>query len=158
MNNLLQPNSKQRLNITTVREILKKFQREEIPFAVIGSFARRLHGDRSIIPADCDLIIYPCREIITKVIDKLQSAGFIVNSWSDQLTDTVNFEQLTGRYYLRALRGNDEVIDLTYECEPLNFKRSISEAMIIDGLPVVKVPVLNFLDHLKELEQKALVS
>lgn len=104
-------------------------------FLVIGSHSVALQRPdmQPRPPSDTDLFV-PV-DALEALVAMLLADGFDVTSWEEPVAPPLRFEELRGRWYLRARRGA-ETIDLTYECPWLDFEDRWSRRVERGGVPL----------------------
>jgi hypothetical protein len=126
-------------------EVLHRLLARGVAFAVIGSFALRLHmgelgdelGDapgREPVP-DCDLVVDPAPGNLQRWAATLVEEGWALELWGQPVSPPLELEHLRGKYYVRARKGA-LVIDGTYELDLLPVHELLARASPFQGLPV----------------------
>jgi len=118
-------------------EVLRQLREREVAFAVIGSFALRLHLDaldREPVP-DCDLVVDPAPDNLQRWAATLAEEGWALAIWDQPVSPPLDLEHLRGKYYVRARKGA-LVIDGTFELERLPVHELLARATAVQGLPV----------------------
>lgn len=88
-------------------------------------------------PLDCDILVENDLESVKNIIRELKVNGYKIYSWQDEVNEDFDYSILKGRYYLRAVKLKDEVeykVDITYECEYLDFNESYSNKVVKYGI------------------------
>jgi hypothetical protein len=118
-------------------EVLHRLREQGVTFAVIGSFALRLHMDalgHEPVP-DCDLVVDPAPAMLQRWAATLAEEGWALEVWGQPVSPPLEPEHLQGKYYVRARKGA-LVIDGSYELDLLPVRELLAGATVIQGLPV----------------------
>jgi hypothetical protein len=118
-------------------EVLHRLRERGVSFAVIGSFALRLHMDaldREPVP-DCDLVVDPAPDNLQRWAVLLAEEGWALEVWGQPVSPPLELEHLRGKYYVRARKGA-WVLDGTYELDPLPVHELLARTTVLQGLPV----------------------
>ena len=102
---------------------------------VIGSYCSWLTTPQVLDhkPHDLDLLIKNDMDTIRRAIVILKKQGFEVFSWQDKIDDTVSYDLLKGRYYIRGIRG-ELMVDLTYELKGVQYESLRDHYITVNGI------------------------
>lgn len=123
--------------IATYTAALRALRAAGVPYVVIGGLALHLrYGPLLDLPIrDCDLLLPSRTNGPDACAATLHARGWRVRSWQDDVYPPLDPGLLTGRFYLRATRGNG-IIDATYEYDAVTWTEVSAAAESHDGIPV----------------------
>ncbi|WP_224363546.1 hypothetical protein [Hyalangium versicolor] len=124
-------------------EVLHRLREQGVAFALCGSFALRLYMDAldgEPVP-DCDLFLLPTPDNLQRWAATLEREGWALTVWNEPVSPPLNPEHLRGKYYVRARKGA-LVMDGTYEHDDLSLDALISQATVLQELPVMDLDTL----------------
>lgn len=89
---------------------------------LMGSLALYLEYPQVLknFPGDVDMMTSADEANLKNIIRVLKAGGFKLLSWQDEIDETVSYELLKGRYYIRGLKEIDKqsiTVDITYESD-----------------------------------------
>ncbi|MDG1481294.1 MAG: hypothetical protein P8R54_17000 [Myxococcota bacterium] len=124
----------------------------EVPCVLIGTAAlRRLHpialASYTRARTDCDYLLRPAA--LLPFVGVVQSMGFSVSAWGEPWQPRWRLEDVTGRFYVRAVRG-PLTLDATFECPLIDVDAAHAQARWIDGVPIAPEPMLWRLKWIKD--------
>jgi hypothetical protein len=121
-------------------EALSRLRERGVAFAVIGSFALRLHMDAldSEPVPDCDLVVDPEPNNLQRWAATLAEEGWALEVWGQPVSPPLELEHLRGKYYVRARKGA-LVIDGAYELDLLGVHELLTRSSPLHGLPVAEL-------------------
>jgi len=87
--------------------LLRALAQDGFAFAVYGSFADHVAGrvsDPSREPNDIDVVVPPDEAELSRLMQRLESEGFRIESWNAHIQPPVSMTAMAYRYYFRARR------------------------------------------------------
>lgn len=130
--------------------ILRAFVGEDVEFAIIGTWALKVHFPEAMgdyVIHDCDLVVRPVEENVRRAVKVLLSANWKVTAWEEEVGESISMPDLVGKYYLRARTG-ELTLDATYEC-PIAWEDMEKGIEWRNGLPLASVEDILQLKRLK---------
>lgn len=102
---------------------------------LIGSMATYITRPELLnhVPIDVDFYINKDIDNLKNVIRILEKYGYKVYSWTDFVDEKFDFEKLSGRFYLRGIKGNI-MVDITYESSGFDESVFSREMIFVDGI------------------------
>lgn len=131
--------------------ILKAFVNADIEFAVIGTWALKCYFPKEMenYPIlDCDLVLNPDIQNIQKAFEELKKNGFRPSVWGKVFEKMPSQENLAGKFYMRAEK-NRLRLDLTYECEWIEWEKMKSETVWVNEIPLASISHIKMLKEIK---------
>ena len=99
--------------------LLRALAQDGFEFVVYGSFADHAAGrasDPSREPNDIDVLVPPDEAELSRLMQRLESDGFRIESWNARISPPISMAALAYRYYVRARRvdqhGNSLQLDV----------------------------------------------
>jgi len=102
---------------------------------VVGSFSTWLIAPAILDhkPNDLDVFISDKIEVLRRAIMILKKRGFEIFSWKERIDESVSYDFLKGRVYIRGVR-DDLAVDLTYEIPGVEFDSLKDKYIVINGI------------------------
>jgi hypothetical protein len=107
------------LDVEVGLDLLRTLAQDGFEVAVYGSFADHVAGrpgDKSREPDDIDLVVPPDDGELSRLMQRLESDGFRIESWNAHIRPPVSIAAMAYRYYFRARRvdqhGNSLQLDV----------------------------------------------
>lgn len=128
-----------------------------VPCVLIGTAAlRRLHpialADYTRAETDCDYLLRP--QALLPFVGVVQAMGFSVTAWGEPWQARWRLEDVTGRFYVRAVRS-PLTIDATFECPFIDVEDAHRDATWHDGIPLAPETLIWRLKWIKDAEKCA---
>ncbi|PRR84484.1 DNA methyltransferase [Clostridium vincentii] len=117
---------------------------EKVKYLVIGSYGL-FNICKSVLdnpPYDCDILVDNNINSIKNIVNILKDQGYDLYSWQDNIDQKFDYNKLKGRYYIRAIKKAKEeeyIIDITYECERLDFSKCYENKVDKDNITVASI-------------------
>lgn len=71
-------------------------------------------------PYDADFYADGSLENLKSIVNVLKENGYKVYSWQDEIEEQFDYALLSGRYYIRGIKG-ETIVDITYEIQNLKY-------------------------------------
>lgn len=132
-------------------------------YVTIGTFGIYNSPRKGILdnlPKDVDIVIENKPESIIAVIDTLKKNGFTLYSWQDVVDESFDYQQLIGRYYMRAVRDDIDGIlqfDINYESDYADFSQFYKNSSVSNNIRVASIAdILALMDRRNSKQDKVL--
>jgi len=132
------------LDVDAGRALLQALAQDGFAFAVYGSFADHAAGratDRSHEPNDIDLVVPPDEAELSRLMQRLESDGFRIESWNARTSPPVSMAAMAYRYYFRARRVDQHGNSLQLDVAVADTQAAFDHRRVQGGSVVAHAPL-----------------